>query len=106
MAGGGRAKRGEGEGITQAAGTARHGPGRLPALALAAPAPVALPVDKRTPVLSFACLARMLDAVSNDGLVSADSVAAGAPNGNSAHTQARACAACFSGQRAGGRVPG
>ena len=87
LAGGsGRGKKGEGEATTQAAATdpagGKRGPGRPPAGAPPPHPPVAVTVDKRTPLLSPACLARLLDAITNDGLVGA--AGAGA---DSHHTQ-------------------
>lgn len=63
------AKGKKGEGVTQAAGGARRGPGWPPANAAAAsnqPPPIVL-VDKRVPAFSIGCLAKLLDAIADSG---------------------------------------
>ncbi|KAL4443971.1 hypothetical protein ABPG75_011708 [Micractinium tetrahymenae] len=68
----GKAKK-EGQGVTQATAGTRHGPGRPPggtaahAAGGAGAAGGVATVDKRAPVFSMGCLAKMLDAIADDG---------------------------------------
>ena len=56
--------------LVQAAGGARRGPGRptaATAAAAAAQQAAVVPVERRVPVFGMGCLAKLLDAIADDG---------------------------------------